>query len=340
VPCPLCWKKFQIPKSGFGGLTKNFFVEQLSKELTELKISSTQCEVCCSPDGTDVVMKKCASMLCLEFDERMCEDCAVNHGRNKMLRDHKVIKVGNKEFENAVKMKKINCTNHREENVKLYCFDCSAAVCMMCFVEKHQSHKCSDINEAADTFRGRMSHDVVSLEGTKVRCRDMIEEEEAKKLKFCSRLDAIEREICERAEKLKQSIDEESVKLVNELRTFKDDRMKQIDHVIQIVEHRVSFVEDLIEYTEHIREKGTAFDIAQQTNPLHARTTELVALEILQGAVKDLGSIDVTFIATASTASSESSGTLVGQLRNKIGTISTFSNYDLLPSAFLTGVRV
>jgi len=163
----------------------------------------------------------------------------------------------------------------------------------------------------ADEFRKQMTSDIENLRGTLAKCRDMIEREKKKRADFNSRVDSIEREIYDRAEKLKKLIDEEKADLVKELRSFKEERAKQINHVVSEIKERLSFVESQIEYTEQLRDKGTASDVAQQTNTLHDRVSELVTLDVLRVAVQELGFISVSFTATPWPG-----GCVIGQIGN------------------------
>jgi hypothetical protein len=65
-------------------------------------------------------------------------------------------------------------------------------------------------------------------------------------------------------------IDLEKSKLMQELSTFKTDRMKQVQLVIDNVEKHALFADNLDKYTEELRNKGTASAVAQQVRALHA----------------------------------------------------------------------
>jgi len=215
VPCPLCRKEFTIPKSGVCGLPSNFFIEQLKDILDP---SSTHCEVCTS--GTAAVdMNKLATMLCVDCNERQCEACAANHSRMKISRDHKLIRMNGKELEDATKMVKLFCKSHNYKPLELYCFDCKAAICMMCFATTcaHKSHKCSDVNEVADEYRKQLTSDIRKMDGTITRCCDMIEEEKRKKDEFCRKADAMQEDICKGVEERICRINDENKHLLFEL---------------------------------------------------------------------------------------------------------------------------
>ena len=231
----------------------------------------------------------------------------------KMSRGHELIKQdgGNESSKTRVKAARIYCDKHQDEVLKLYCFDCKSAICMMCFVKSHKPHDCSDVNEVADEFREVMTEDIENMVYTVARCREVIKKEEMNKEKFNSKVKNIEREICDRAEKLKQLIDKDKLSLLKELEIFKGERNKQMNTVVEEIEQHVSFVESLRTYTEQLIDKGRSADVTQQKDLLQNRADELMKMDEIQRAVNELGFVDVTLTAAVW---SMSSGDILGKI--------------------------
>ena len=303
VACPLCRYKFSIPQNGVDGLPKNVFLEQLKELASPL---NTHCEVC-STSETETAMRKTATMFCLDCDERLREICADTHRRMKVSREHKLVKQDgyNESSEARVTVARVYCDKHKEKVLELYCFDCKTAICMMCFVQSHQMHKCSDINEVMDEFRREMAEDIKNMVDTVTKCREVVEEEQKNKEKFNNRVKEIEREICDHEDKLKQLIDQEKLNLLKELESFQVERNKQVNNVVEGIEQHISFAESLRAYTEQLRDKGRSGDVTQQRSSLHNRADELMKLDVIQQAVNKLGSVDVTFTAATWSTSRE-----------------------------------
>ena len=74
----------------------------------------------------------------------------------------------------------------------------------------------------------------------------------------------------------------------------------------------MSFATSLVKYTEEIRDKGTASDIAQQRSALHVRADELIKLDNINQEVNVLGLMKVKFEAAKMPVGS--SEKLVGQV--------------------------
>jgi hypothetical protein len=144
----------------------------------------------------------------------------------------------------------------------------------------------------------------------------MIQKRKQSKMEFNSNIDKVEEGICERADQLKQLIDQEKQILVEELTSCKRDRFKQIDNVIEQLEQHVSFAESLVKYAEELKVKGTGVDVVQQTSSVRGRTGELLKLEAIQQAVNNLGSIDIAFIVTDWTMQSRTN--IIGKVHKQL----------------------
>jgi gas vesicle protein len=310
VACPVCRTEFSIPAKGVDGLPKNFFIEQL-KDIGQSVTSSSPCEAC---DEDDESRPKHAVKFCVECQRKICEDCIGIHRKMRILKDHRLVEIGDMAGMQAAmgKVTKICCDKHPEEALKLYCFDCQTAICFMCFAEEHASHKCSDVNKVAGEFRQQMTHDVETMITFTSKCREMLNVQQQRQNDFTSMLDGIENEICERVEQLKKEIDSEKRMLMQEIATRRKDRTKQIQHVIEEIEQHMSFATSLIKYTEEIRDKGTASDIAQQRSALHDRADELIKLDNISQEVSGLGLMRVEFEAAKIPVTSNEK--LVGQV--------------------------
>jgi len=92
---------------------------------------------------------------------------------------------------------------------------------------------------------------------------------------------------------------------------------KQMNTVVGEIEQYLSFIESMVTYTEQLRDKGTASNVAQQTNVLHKRAVELMKLDVVHRAIDNLDSGDVMF--TPATWPSQSHGSsVVGEIHEKL----------------------
>jgi len=216
-------------------------------------------------DGSEQSNAKLAVKFCVECSDRLCDSCVDIHRRVKLTWTHELVELSEDEgsIETVMKSKKIYCDKHTKKTLKLYCYECKKAICMMCFVDMHQSHKCSDMEKVVGEFQKLMTGDIKNVRDTVAMCGRLIKERKDYQVGFNRKLDVTEKEICDRVDKLMQLIVIEKTKLLKELSTIRTDRNRQMDNVVGEVEQHVSFVESMVAYTEQLRDKGTAGDVAQ-----------------------------------------------------------------------------
>ena len=87
---------------------------------------------------------------------KLCRQCERGHKEIKSTRSHKLIEIEEKVRIEALhqSMPPSYCDQHKEKSIEIYCFDCKMAICTTCYLELHNSHKYSDINnKVEDDFR-------------------------------------------------------------------------------------------------------------------------------------------------------------------------------------------
>ena len=78
---------------------------------------------------------------------------------------------------------------------------------MMCYIQSHNSHKCSDMKGVADDLSKQISANAENLTVKVTEYETLLKDIEDKENKFCVSVAETERLICERAEKMKQLIE-------------------------------------------------------------------------------------------------------------------------------------
>jgi len=282
VSCAICRKDFEILEGGTAALPQNCFVEKL---LEVKKLSATLsegemfCDVCCDDKGKSgkKVTKK-ATVYCVDCRRSMCEQCCGYHQKFRLPGVHKLVEINNEiNIDELLRKFPENiCDKHAEETLKIYCFDCKAAVCMMCFVTcSQESHKCSDIKKVAEDLGKQMSSNTASLADNVTECQTMVKDIEENERKFCDNAAEAEKRICERADKLKQLVENRKQTLLEQLSVSKDKQLKQTANVREEIERHQIVLENFIRYSNEVKQKGTACDIAKLASGLNARSEEL-----------------------------------------------------------------
>ena len=252
----------------------------------------------CIRDRSEV--QNVPSVYCVECQVKLCQNCERAHKGLKLTRSHKLMAIGDGlNIETLYQsIPPTFCSQHEEESLKIYCFDCKSAICMMCYIKSHNGHKWSDVKEVVDDFRKQMTSDVGSIAAGADKCREMLESLENEKNDFVEQITKAGMEISEKAEQLKQMIDVHREKLMNELSSMKQKRMKEIESLREEIERQLLSMESYKKYVDEVRQKGTACDIARAASGLHDRADELLMFDVIERSMADLGHADVTLTSS------------------------------------------
>ena len=266
LACPLCRKKFTLSSNGVKDLPKNFFVANFleMRESLSVECRTNPCEACSSGERSRSAVQNVASVYCVECQMKLCGNCERAHRVIESTTSHKLVEIGDK-----IKPETLHqsvppsyCDQHKDETLKLYCFDCKSAICMMCYIELHSNHRCSDVNKVDDDFRKQVARDVETIEAGVEKCRKMLQSLEKEKIDFDEQVTKTGIEIREKAEQLKQMIDVHKEKLMNELSSMKQKRMKEIESLREEIERQLLSMESYKKYVDEVRQKGTACDLS------------------------------------------------------------------------------
>lgn len=155
--CPVCRRDFVIPTGGIEELPKNFYLTHLLS-IIDLGLPDDSreihhCDLCSSDENVSAV--KSATMLCLDCQQKLCASCHSRHSKSKQFQTHKTVSIREKvaKHELCHKLPPYYCEKHRDESLKMYCFDSKTVSCMICYREQHHNHKCSEVSNLSDEFR-------------------------------------------------------------------------------------------------------------------------------------------------------------------------------------------
>lgn len=278
VSCPLCRKTFIVPCGGVKDLPKNYAFSTLMEVKTtksaSIAVEYSYCELCSEFKEE----KQIAKMQCSECQQDMCEFCANCHVKSKSAHKHKVVKIdgaSTKSPESAVKNPTSSCRQHRDERIKLYCFDCKTAICFMCFVECHKLHNCSDVEKVRDDLVRKLVDDVAAVGEVTSSIRNELDQLATKKSEFTEDIKILIQAISKRGVEVKLIIDDHTESLMRELRSIEDETLKDISTAAEELELRATEMESFRNQCESLQDRGTSFEIVPVVDDLHARAREL-----------------------------------------------------------------
>jgi len=300
--CPMCRTKFTLPCNGVADLPKNYFVNDFlqMKEMSHVESKANPCEACSCEDGNGSAVRNAASVYCVECQMKLCQICERGHKAIKLTSSHTLLKVGEKiSVEPPIQsLPPGACDRHVDKNIEIYCCDCKSAICMMCYIDRHNGHKCADLNKVEGDFCKRMGSDVAQVTIGAKKCSKMLLDLDKEKNEFIEKVAKTGKEIGEKAEQLRRMIDRHEEQLMNELSSIQEKRTDKIENLREEIERRMVSMESYSQYVDDLRQKATACDIIRAANGLHDTAEELLDLDAIELSLTDLCFNDVTFTSS------------------------------------------
>lgn len=299
MPCPICRKEFTVPKEGWTGLQKNFFMERLVEmEKISEPSKKTLCNFCLADyDDSSGVEIPLATTSCLDCHENLCEDCSRHHRKQRLSREHQIVELGSQVIVKRPSPM-ISCGQHKGEQLKLFCNECKSLVCVLCFVEGHKSHNCSDVQKVADEFRKQIEQDLCVLGHCTSESQLKMANLDQERNRFVSEIQDTERVIIRRSEELKRLVTQHTQTLIKELAERKQQTLKKLDCDEKETQTHLSIVDSFMTYSEELMLKGSASDICRSAHDLKARAGELQQIHESQ-VRRQIPSVKISFKTTA-----------------------------------------
>jgi len=156
LACPLCRKEFTLLGNGVEDLPKNFFVANFlqMKELSSVETKLSLCEICSGSQESGSEVQNVASVYCVECQMKLCETCERVHKFIKAVSSHKLIRIDENINADILyqSMPPAVCDQHKDEQLKIYCFECKSVICVLCYIELHNNHSVLTLTRPKMTF--------------------------------------------------------------------------------------------------------------------------------------------------------------------------------------------
>ena len=276
MPCPICRRLFKIPQEGFPGLPKHFFIEkliQLANVSDQSATSRALCDACVEENKEDGREIRAADSFCVDCKQKYCAECCRQHRKFKLNKNHKLVEINEHDSgQNLMTDSASNvCESHGQTVLDVYCADCKAIVCAICFINHHNGHKGSHVSK----FRKQIESNIQAIN----ECRSVAQMKQAEFLEvkenIQERVKKLECDIANRKEILKQLIDKHEASLLQGLCSTRQSKLKEIQMATDDIDTYVSCLETYNSYCQTIMAKGSASDICRAFSDLSARAVEL-----------------------------------------------------------------
>src|SRR5688572_5571580 len=176
MPCPICRRPFKIPQEGFPGLSKHFFIEkliQLANVSDQVSSSRALCDVCVEENKEEGRAVRAADTFCVDCKQKYCAECCRQHRKFKLNQNHKLVEINEHDTGQNLMTDSASsvCESHGEMVLDVYCADCKAIVCAICFFDQHNGHKGSHVSK----FRKQIESNIQTIND----CRSAVQMKQA-----------------------------------------------------------------------------------------------------------------------------------------------------------------
>ena len=278
--CSKCEQDFQIPVSD--GVPKNFFVNKIL-ELVNIEKSivdkESYCELCFDDQAVSV-KSPLASFYCVECRQKICDDCCKRSKKSNILKDHSYVDFKHLEDLDEFYKKFVTgfCASHTSELIKLYCNDCSMAICLVCYAEKHPQHNCQAVDKEADRCREQLKGEVVKLEEyfkesveKEKKCQDKRDIVEA-------RMKILKRDITDTSDQIKQLVDKHAQQLLLELELNNKGNEEKLEQAKMKLKKHKDAIKCVEMHIQQISKYGSSGDICNAVSTIERRCIEVGGL--------------------------------------------------------------
>lgn len=138
LACPVCQKVVYFDESGAHNLPKYRAMQNIVDKYGELRNLTPKCQLCAEQPGQD------ATVLCEQCEILYCDQCRENcHPPRGPLAKHNLLEpqAGKASLRTRGKAKDLQCLEHVDEPLSIYCMVCKVPVCALCLHDtRHTSH--------------------------------------------------------------------------------------------------------------------------------------------------------------------------------------------------------
>ena len=162
--CPECRRGTVLPQNDPEQLPTAFFVNRMKELHAKMEKAQGKVEAVC-----EMCSGAKAEAFCRQCTDFICNDCVRSHKKLKVFAGHKVVTLqelkegGAKEI--PLKEAPPSMCKDHDEQLKIYCFDCSCLICRDCIIYDHTGHKSEFVKKSAPRYKKTLKESLTPLAG-------------------------------------------------------------------------------------------------------------------------------------------------------------------------------
>ena len=160
--CPECRSGTVLPQNDPDRLRTAFFVNRMKELHAKMEKTQGKVEAMC-----EMCSRAKAEAFCRQCTDFICNSCVGLHQTLKMFAGHKVVTLqelkegGAKEI--PLKEAPPSMCKDHDEQLKIYCFDCSRLICRDCIIYDHAGHKSEFVKKTAPRYKKTLKDSLTPL---------------------------------------------------------------------------------------------------------------------------------------------------------------------------------
>ena len=201
---------------------------------------------------------------CYQCSECICNKCDEAHKKMRQFSAHEVISIDalrtaliSETFSLPVVTKKVKCSKHKDEEVKLYCYDCCKLVCRDCIVIDHKDHVNKFVVEAAPQCKLEIKEKAESVKKVSVGLKSAVKSLNDSEKKLSAHNTATMKAIDDALDKVASKLMQKRKELKEEAQEMVDKAKQEIAIQGKNAQLAVGEVESLLEFMNRNLEKAT-----------------------------------------------------------------------------------
>ena len=160
--CPECRSGTVLPQNDPDQLRTAFFVNRMKELHAKMEKTQGKVEAVC-----EMCSRAKAEAFCRQCTDFICNSCVGLHQTLKVFAGHKVVtlqelKEGGAKEISLKEAPPSMCKDH-DEQLKIYCFDCSHLICRDCIVRDHAAHKFEFVKKSAPEYKKALKDSLTPL---------------------------------------------------------------------------------------------------------------------------------------------------------------------------------
>jgi len=175
----------------------------------------------------------------------------------------------------------IPCEEHPDKHLELYCLGCETTICRKCQRATHREHECQKVVVVAEDFAKSLEEATRTVQRRIEEFQEALEQHETDDRHFLVTAKTVDIAAKQQGEKIKNIVNGQVGKLLNELREMKCDQQKEAKHRKAAMESAISDMRRFVAASLELRTKGSSCDLICKSNDLRTRASRLLETYVI-----------------------------------------------------------